>query len=305
MSAVCAALMLSGCTAVQDSGSSVVEGPERAARPEARPAERDERRAEREERPAGRKKSARERQQRQRRRGKRERGDRVAEGEGRDDGVRAGAGGGHEDDESSAVYPAAGNYVYAQQGYEEFCQATQCERRDLPSRQPVEITHRHATESRAVVVTETRASDNRVMRRTAVYTRGHSVVTKVYFRFDYEGFAYENSYVPDPPVTSLQFPLRVGARWSGRWRAQTSGDYTTKVEAREQLEIAGAAVDAFRLHSTTNFRGEFQGRGVADVWVAPATRAIVKMRGALDLSSAFGRFATKFSVSLRSGPAYS
>ena len=209
-----------------------------------------------------------------------------------------------EDDRSSAVYPAAGRYLYRQSGFERFCQATRCEDQALPSTQPIHVSLGDPSPDSATVVSEIEASGNRTMRTTAEFTRRSALVTEVYARFSYEGFTFENTYRPEPPVESLRFPLREGNAWSGRWKDSTSGDYSIEVIDLEEVSVGGAAINAFKLSSVTNFEGEFDGSAKALIWVDPATKVVVKTTGRLDLRSAFGRYITEFSNTLRSGPGY-
>jgi len=209
-----------------------------------------------------------------------------------------------EDDHSSALFPAAGDYVYAQSGYERFCDAATCERQSLPDRQTVEVTVKDRARDRAVVVAQAQTSGNRMMRTTTTFTPGVAAVTNVYARFSYQGFTFENSYQPDPPVESLRFPLSEGRSWSGRWRDSTSGTYGFDVVGREQVEVRGAAVQAFKIDYEMTFTGEFEGTSNGTVWVDPATRVVVSATGRLDLRSAFGRYTTEGTTQLVSGPDY-
>lgn len=209
-----------------------------------------------------------------------------------------------EDDRSSAVYPAAGRYLYRQSGFERFCQAARCEDQALPSTQPIHISLGDPSPDRATVVSEIEASGNRTMRTTSTFTRRSALVTEVYARFSYEGFTFENTYRPEPPVESLRFPLREGDAWSGRWKDSTSGEYSIDVLGVEEVSVGGAAINAFKLSSVTSFEGEFEGSAKALIWVDPATKVVVKTTGRLDLRSAFGRYITEFSNALRSGPGY-
>jgi len=211
---------------------------------------------------------------------------------------------GGEDDNSSAVYPAAGSYLYSQSGFEKFCSGGSCERQALPERQTARITLRSRTDEKAVVLTETSSSGDRMLRTTATFTRANSLITDVYTRLSYRGFAFENEYHPAPPVESLRFPLRDGARWSGSWEDSTSGDYSVQVFGPSSVTVNGGAVRVFQVATTTRFEGEFQGEAKTLTWVDPATKAIVKLSGAIDLTSTYGRYVTEFSSSLRSGPRY-
>ncbi len=209
-----------------------------------------------------------------------------------------------EDDQSSALFTAAGDYVYRQTGYERFCDAATCEREELPDRQSVKVTVKRRTSDSAVVVAEAEASGNRMMRTTTRFTRRVASVTDVYARFSYQGFTFENSYRPDPPVESLRFPLSGGQSWAGRWRDSTSGTYNFKVTGREQIAVGGRAVQAFKIVYDMTFRGEFNGTSEGTVWVDPATRVAVATSGRLDLRSSFGRYTTEGRTQLTSGPRY-
>lgn len=233
--------------------------------------------------------------------GRRDRAGRPRGGQGRTDRYTEGP---SEDDHSSALFTAAGDYVYRQSGYERFCDAATCEREELPDRQSVNVGVKRRTSDSAVVVAEAHASGNRMMRTTTRFTRRVASVTDVYARFSYQGFTFENSYQPDPPVESLRFPLSGGESWAGRWRDSTSGTYNFKVVGREQIEVGGSAVQAFKIVYDMTFRGEFNGTSEGTVWVDPATRVAVATSGRLDLESSFGRYTTESRTRLTSGPRY-
>lgn len=211
---------------------------------------------------------------------------------------------GAEDDNSSAAYPAAGDYVYAQSGFEKFCGGGRCEKQTLPKQETARITLSDRSADRAVVVTETGSSDDRMLRTTTAYSRTDALITDVYTRLTYEGFAFENEYQPAPPVESLRFPLQDGASWKGSWKDSTSGDYEVRVFGPTSVTVSGRAVRAFQVATTTEFRGEFSGRAKTLAWIDPATKAVVKLSGSADLSSTYGRYVTEFSSSLRAGPGY-
>lgn len=209
-----------------------------------------------------------------------------------------------EDDNSSALHPAAGSYVYGQNGYERFCQATTCDQQALPGRQHVAVKVPQRGGGRAVVVSEIRASDNRLVRTTTTYSRKSALVTDVYLRFAYQGFTFENSYEPRPPVESLRFPLREGGSWSGTWEDSTSGDYSVDILGRETIEVGGAAITAYKLATVTNFRGDFEGSSKGIVWIDAATKMMVKTSGKIDVRNSYGRYISEFNNRLRSGPGY-
>ena len=203
-----------------------------------------------------------------------------------------------------AAYPAAGTYVYAQQGFEEFCQTTSCEREDLPRRQAIKMSLRDRSDSRAVVVAEARSSGKRLTRTTFAFTSKAALITDVYTRFDYQNVSFEDSYHPDPPVEALRFPLTTGESWSGQWKDKTSGKYSISIGRRETVQAAGDSVEAFRIATKVTFDGQFQGTSIGVVWFDPTTKSVVKSEGTMDIRSAFGRYRTEFSTTLDSGPGY-
>ena len=211
---------------------------------------------------------------------------------------------GNEDDGSSAAYPAPGGYVFAQSGFEKFCAGGSCERHGLAKRQTVRISVTARSGNGATVVSETSSSDDRVLRTTTDYTADGALITDVYTRLTYQGFAFENDYRPAPPVESLRFPLQDGASWRGSWKDSTSGDYSVQVFGPTSVTVGGRAVRAFQVATTTQFRGEFNGEAKTLAWIDPATKAVVKISGSADLNSTYGRYVTEFSNALRSGPGY-
>ncbi|MDQ3963954.1 MAG: hypothetical protein M3277_08615 [Actinomycetota bacterium] len=230
------------------------------------------------------------------------------EGAENDDGTRVAGGGGGgeggEDDGSSSWYPQQGVYTYAQSGWEEFCDATNCDKHDLPSTQEVKTTYKERSANVVVVVTEAEASDNRFVRTTTRHTPDGAFVTNVYIKFDYQNTSFNNSYEPEPPVEVLRLPLESGMNWSGEWSDRTSGDYEIEVGERSSVKVGGRMVQAFPLRSVTHFRGDFDGTSTVTVWIDPATAAIVKTKGGIDVDSFFGRYRSEFSATLRDGPSY-
>ena len=199
--------------------------------------------------------------------------------------------------------PAAGDYVYTQSGFEEFCAGGGCDRQSLPKRQVVDTSVQRSGSS-ATVVTEMRASRSRVSRTTTRYTRGAASVSEVYARFTYAGYTFEQTYRPNPPVELLRFPLTSGASWSGSWKGRVSGSYSVSVAGRERVRAAGRVVEAVRVETTTRFRGEFEGRANGTLWIDPRTKALVKTAGNLNVKSTYGSYATGFATALASGPGY-
>ena len=232
-----------------------------------------------------------------------------------DDGSEDGNGGGSTDGGSgasksgggggAAPYPAAGTYSYAQSGYEEFCDsAGRCEKEKLPARQPVSLSYEKRSGSTATVVTEQQASGSRVARTWTKYAPSGAHITKVYVRMEYSGFRFERTYVPEPPVEAFRFPFRTGESWSGSWRASTSGSYSVEVGDAKKTEVGGRGVTAYRIDTTTEFRGDFEGKSRVTAYYDYDTKALIAADGVLNVTSQFGRYTTVFETQLTSGPGY-
>ena len=242
-------------------------------------------------------------------RGGPDRKDGPAEGSARDGGRTSSSDGGEgegaaEDDGSSRWYPQQGVYVYSQSGFEEFCDASGCQRQDLPPTQEVRTTYESVSDGEAVVVTAAQASDNRFVRTTTRHTRSGAFVTHVRLEFDYQGARFNNDYEPEPPVEVARLPLRAGTAWRGQWDARTSGTYSVSVGRRGSVNAGGRMVQAWPLRVETRFRGDFEGTSTVTAWVDPATAAIVKTAGQIDVSSFFGDYKTRFQATLRDAPGY-
>ena len=154
------------------------------------------------------------------------------------------------------------------------------------------------------MITEVQASNGRYVRTTTHFTPDAAFVTEVYYRLVYGGLRLEEQYNPDPPVPQLRFPLRAGREWKASWKAGTSGDYHARVTGVEAVSVGGASVDAYRIETLTNFRGELEGKASIVMWVDPATRAVVRTKGALNLRASYGSYNTTFETTLASAPGY-
>ncbi|MBW3594677.1 MAG: hypothetical protein KY391_03785 [Actinobacteria bacterium] len=224
-----------------------------------------------------------------------------------DDGSSTGDGGsdGGSDGGVTAKYPAAGRYTFAQSGYEEFCDtAGNCDKQRLPSRQPVKLTYQSRRGSSAVVVSKQKASRSRSVSTWTEFTPSGARITKVHVEFNYSGFGFERTYVPDPPVRALWFPIQSGTGWSGRWEASTSGSYDVVVGDRRNVKAGSRSVAAFPVETTTEFRGDFEGKSRITTYVDPRTNTIVAAKGVLNVTSQFGRYTTSFDTRLVDGPRY-
>lgn len=205
----------------------------------------------------------------------------------------------------NGAYPSAGAYTFAQSGYEEFCDsAGRCDRSKLPSRQPVKLSYENRSGSSATLVTEQKASDSRVARTWTRFTPSGAHITKVYVLMEYSGFRFERTYVPEPAVESMRFPFTSSEGWSGRWQASTSGSYSVKVGAASNTEVGGREITAYRIDTSTEFRGDFQGKSSVTAYYDVDTKALIAAEGVLNVTSQFGRYSTAFDTNLLSGPGY-
>jgi hypothetical protein len=211
--------------------------------------------------------------------------------------------GANENDNSTPIAPAEGTYTYSQQGFEEFCQ-TSCERSRLPSTADTKIKVQERSGSAVFLTSETRSSDDRLVRSTFIYTPDKAMITRLYARFAYKGFTLTEQYDPNPAIYAFNFPLEGGAGWQGHWDAKVSGDYAVSVAGDEQVSVSGATVRAMKVETNTTFSGEYDGEAHIVAWIDPATRAVVRASGEVDLKSTFGRYHTRFTTTLRSGPGY-
>lgn len=206
---------------------------------------------------------------------------------------------------SASRYPAAGTYTFAQSGYEEFCNnAGSCEKEQLPKRQPTEISYESSSNDSALVLAVQKQSQSRETRTWTRFSPAGASITKVHVEFNYSGFGFNRTYEPQPPVEALRFPLKEGASWSGEWKADTSGSYSVKVGDRTQIDVGGRSVSAYRVETTTEFRGDFQGKSRLTAYVDPDTKALVATEGVLNVTSNFGRYSTVFETRLAGGPGY-
>ncbi len=205
----------------------------------------------------------------------------------------------------SAPYPAAGTYTFSQSGYEEFCDsAGNCDKQPLPKRQPSEVSYERRDGDAAVVVTKQEQSRSRTTTTWARFDASGVHVTKVHVEFNYSGFPFNRTYEPQPPVEAIRFPLTEGEKWSGKWKDETSGSYSVRVGNRRTIYIGGRRIAVFPLETTTEFRGDFEGKSRITVYVDPDTKAIVATDGVLNVTSRFGRYATVFETKLSDGPEY-
>lgn len=219
-----------------------------------------------------------------------------------DPGGDGGSGGGGGD--GSLPYPAAGEYTYAQDGHEEFCQGPSCDKRPLPETQTVEVSYGSRSGDTATVVTKTVSSDRQTLTTTMRYSPQGAEITKVVVDFSYESFDFSQTYEPQPPVDALLFPLKRGKRWSGTWKARTSGDYKMRVQAVEDFEIDDKPTKVYRISSVTNFKGDFSGRAQTTLWLDWRTKSLIKTDGKIAVASGFGEYTSSFNTLIQHGPGY-
>lgn len=220
-------------------------------------------------------------------------GDGAGNGDG-GNGAGESGGGGDASGGDASDYMAAGDYVYDQKGFERLCSGPSCDKQPLPDTATITATYESESGDGATIVTEARSSDRQTVTTTTRHTPDAALITKVVIDFAYSGFSFSQTYEPKPPIVSLSFPLEPGKTWRGRWKAQTSGDY--------RMKVLGVSEGVYRIHTVTNFRGEFSGRAQATVWVDGDTRAIIRTDGQIAVASRFGEYTSDFRTTLRSAP---
>ncbi len=206
--------------------------------------------------------------------------------------------------DTSRAYPAAGEYTYAQNGFEEFCQGPSCEKRQLPETQTVNVSYTDSTATTATVVTKTVSSEGQTLTTTTRYTPEGAYITKVVVDFSYGSFDFSQTYEPQPAVEALQFPLKAGQRWSGTWKARTSGDYKMRVTAVENFEIDDDPTKVYKISSVTNFKGDFTGRAQTTLWLDWKTKSLIKTDGKIAVASGLGEYTSNFDTLIQYGPGY-
>ncbi|MDQ3916429.1 MAG: hypothetical protein M3323_14050, partial [Actinomycetota bacterium] len=222
-------------------------------------------------------------------------------GGGSDDGAGGGGGGTTGD---TLPYPAAGEYTYAQDGFEELCQGPNCDKHQLPETQTVDVRYSERSGDSATVVTTTRASDRQTVTTTTRYSPGSALITKVVVDFSFGSFDYSQTYEPQPAIEALLFPLKAGKRWSGKWEARTSGDYRMRVVAVEDFEIDDEPTKVYRISNVTNFKGDFSGRAQTTLWLDSRTKSLIKTDGKIAVASSFGEYTSSFTTLIQHGPGY-
>ena len=200
--------------------------------------------------------------------------------------------------------PARGSYSYVQDGWEEFCQAQRCDRRDLPPQEEMQIRYRGRSARRATFVSKIESGSGG-QAITYVVTRQRVLISRVDNDVSYQGFEYSTHLVPDPPIVSALLPLEVGKQWSGAWTDKgnfADGSYRMRVVKEETVSLRGRRERVFVLDITLNFEGDNEGTNETRVWVDPDDLTILSSKGRVDVTSGFGTYRSKFSTAYSSGP---
>jgi hypothetical protein len=243
-------------------------------------------------------------------RGSKDGGDRDATGSGSDqspdedgDGSSGKAGGSAA--ASSLPLPTAGSYSFVQGGWEELCQASNCDRSDLPPSQSLDISYSKKTPTRAVFLSKTEGSGSRSQTITYDVRSDEALITKLESTFSSGAFSFKAEIVPSPPVQAGAFPLTVGETWSGRWDDRNDnidGSYRFDVVGRDRMSIDGKPEEVVVVDTSMVLSGDYRGTNEMRLWVIPDEFTIVASKGFTEIESQYGTYRSRFTTSYRSGP---
>jgi hypothetical protein len=220
-----------------------------------------------------------------------------------DDGSSKGAGGSAA--ASSLPLPTAGSYSFVQGGWEELCQASNCDRSDLPPSQSLDISYSKKTATRAVFLSRTEGSGSRSQTITYDVRSDEALITKLESIFSSGAFSFKAEIVPSPPVKAGAFPLTVGDSWSGRWDDRNDnidGSYRFDVVGRDRMTIDGKAEEVAVVDTSMVLSGDYRGTNEMRLWVVPDEFTIVASKGFTEIESQYGTYRSRFTTSYRSGP---
>jgi hypothetical protein len=191
--------------------------------------------------------------------------------------------------------PGAGEYTYAQEGWEEICQAGVCDRTDLPSHR--QVTIQHERDDGSVFSTTTRGAGAR--EQSIIYTirRDGVLIRRISSDFRYGAFRTRSTIAPDPPIVTARLPFRVGSSWTGEWkdrRGKVDGTYRFHVKRRDTL----GERDLFVVEMRMSFRGAYNGFTEMTLWVMPRSFSIAASQGITEITSDFGTSRTESMISL-------
>jgi hypothetical protein len=195
--------------------------------------------------------------------------------------------------------PAPGTYTYAQQGWEEVCQAGACDRTSLPPEQRVTVEHQSSdgTSFR----TSTRGAGAR--EQTIAYSLAprRLMIGRITADFSFRAFRTRTDIVPEPPILTARLPFRAGTSWSGDWRdanGEVDGTYEFAVRRRDAV----GRRRAFVVDTSMTFRGTYRGSSDIRLWVDPRDLMILASRGKTQITGDFGTYRTNATTSLAGRP---
>ena len=206
---------------------------------------------------------------------------------------------------ASLPIPAAGSYSFVQGGWEELCQASNCDRSDLPPSQTVEISYDEKTATRAVFLSRTEGSGSRSQTITYDVRNDEALITRLESTFSSGAFNFTAEIVPSPPVRAGMFPVTVGDSWSGRWEDRNDnidGAYRFDVVGQDRMSIDGKQEDVAVVDTTMVLSGDYRGTNEMRLWVIPDEFTIVASKGFTEIESQYGTYRSRFTTSYRSGP---
>ena len=223
--------------------------------------------------------------------------------DGDDGGSAEGAGGSAA--ASALPLPTAGSYSFVQGGWEELCQASNCDRSDLPPSQSLDISYVKKTPTRAVFLSRTEGSGSRSQTITYDVRSDEALITKLESTFSSGAFSFKAEIVPSPAVKAGAFPLTVGDSWSGRWDDRNDnidGSYRFDVVGRDRMTIDGKSEEVAVVDTSMVLSGDYRGTNDMRLWVIPDEFTIVASKGFTEIESQYGTYRSRSTTSYRSGP---
>jgi hypothetical protein len=200
--------------------------------------------------------------------------------------------------------PAEGTYSYAQTGWEEICQATRCDRSDLPPTQSIEISVTARSPERVRFTSRSDGAGSRSQTIHYLATQDLISVTELENRFTASGFTISSVIVPDPPIKVASLPWTVGDRWAGTWtdrNDQADGTYRFEVTGTERMPIDGTEETVFIVDTFMELSGEYEGTNEMRLWVTQDF-TIASSKGTTKIKSRYGTYRSRFTTFYRSGP---
>lgn len=212
-------------------------------------------------------------------------------------GSGAGPGGGRAVTSRRSTLPPAGEHLFSQRGWEEYCQAASCDRTDLPG----ELTSTIERSSKRSFSSRARSGSNE---QTISYRleSDRLVMEEIANHSAYRGFSYETIVTPEPGIVSLRLPVEPGMSWSGNWkdkRGGTNGSYSVRVIEGLAASHRGSEEKAYKVELKLFFKGEIEGFTTVVATVAERDLMVLATVGRTEATTQFGTYRSEFATAYR------